>query len=214
MTLNANKVRNTGKKAPILEPANYPGRLVQVIDLGLQPQHPWQGEEKPPAYDLWITYELGTEFLKDEDGNDDPEKPRWVSERFSLYSLQSDRAKSTKRYHALDPNEIHGGDWAELLGEPCLIALVTSKCGRYNNVGATSVPIKGMAVPELVNPTKAFDLSDPDMEVFESLPDFLKEIIKGNLEYQGSQLQSLLEGQPVGSPPEPVEELSPEDVPY
>ena len=41
---------------------------------------------------------------------------------------------------------------------------------------------------------KVFVLDDPDMEVFNSLPDWLQDKIKSNLEYAGSELQEALEG--------------------
>jgi hypothetical protein len=38
-----------------------------------------------------------------------------------------------------------------------------------------------------------FDLDEPDMEVFNALPDWIKDKIKGNLNFQGSPLQAALE---------------------
>lgn len=209
MALNANKIKysGSGKRPEPMEPANYPGRLVQVIDLGLQPQRPYEGQEKKPAYEIMCTYELGTEFLMDEDGNPDETKPRWLSETFAVYPMSSDKAKSTKRYMVLDPQMKHGGDWSKLVGSPCLVAVVNSVSKAngitYNNVGAISPPVKGMTVPELANPekVKVLDLSDPDMDVFNSLPEWLQDKIKSNLEYRGSRLESLMEttSEPEGS---------------
>jgi len=197
MALNASKVAGgAGPKAPALEPENYMARLVQVIDLGVQEQRPYQGKEKPPAREIMLTYELGTEFMPDEEGNDDPTKPRWVSERMPLYNLKADKARSTKRYFALDPKNEHGGDFSALLGTACLVAIVNNeKDGRvYNNVGGVTQPLKGVPVPELVNDAKFFDTDEPDLEVFESLPEWIQELIKGSLEYPGSALQAALEG--------------------
>ena len=53
-----------------IEPGTYPGRLVQLIDFGLQPQRPYMGKDKPPAQEIGLTYELVDEFMKDDDGND------------------------------------------------------------------------------------------------------------------------------------------------
>lgn len=77
-----------------------------------------EGEEKAPKYELYVTYELSDEFLHDEDGEDILDKPRWLSESFSLHNLDADMAKSTKRYLALDPNMEHDGDWAQIAGTP------------------------------------------------------------------------------------------------
>lgn len=219
MGINANNVPRTGgnfKPAEAMEAGNYPCRIVQVIDLGLQPQRAWQGEEKPPAHSLMVTYEFTDEFMKDDDGNDMEDKPRWLSEEFPLRSLESDLAKSTKRYKALDPNCDLGGDWAKLVGTPCMVTVTTSE-GTGKNVGRTFNNIGGVSAmrsrdadrtPDLVNPAKILDLDTPDMEIFNSLPEWLQDKIKGNLEFKGSPLDKALRGDdtPAPSNPEPQQE--------
>lgn len=226
MALKAsNKPRGDRPRAALLDAGNYPARVVQIIDLGLQKQRPFEGKEKAPANEIMVTYELSHEFLEDENGNPDEGKPRWISERFPLYSLASERAKSTMRYLALDPAKAYGGDWSELVGVPCLVAIINnvskSNGETYNNVGGVSLPIKGMVVPELVNPTVLFNLDDPDIEVFNALPNWIQEMITANLEFQGSKLDTALRG---GSPakkpikpkttPKVAEEDLEEDVPF
>lgn len=79
MGLNAKKAAGGSDRVAqeVLEPGVYPARLVQLIDLGVQPQRPFQGKDKPPAQEIMITYEFTDEFLKDEDGNEIEDKPRW-----------------------------------------------------------------------------------------------------------------------------------------
>ncbi len=193
-----------GKQQEPIEAGNYPARLVQVIDLGLQPQRPFKGEEKPPAHCIYTTYELLDEFMKDEDGNDDETKPRWQSEEMPLYNIGADLAKSTKRYKAIDPQLECEGDWGQLLGSPVMVT-ITAKEGTgnhlgkvFNNIGGTAPmrPKDAAKAEELKNPTKMFDLDNPDMEVFNSLPEWLREKIKGNLEFKGSKLDQMLGGAP------------------
>lgn len=199
MAINAREAKGNGPSIEPIDPGAYPGRLVQVIGLGLQAQQ-FEGEEKPPQQEISVTYELSDEFLKDEDGNDDPEKPRFVPETFALYNLAADRAKSTQRYFALDPTEEHGGDWSKLLGTPVLITIV-NKAGTgknkgkvYNNIATVSTmrAKEASKLPALVNPTKFFDFSEPDIDVFMSLPDWMKDKIKKGLEYEGSDLERLV----------------------
>lgn len=201
MAINARNVKNVGggKKHPPLDPGTYPARLVQVIDLGLQPQQPFQGQEKPPANELMLTYEFLDEFLKDEDGEDDPKKPRWYSETMPLHSLEADKAKSTKRYYAIDPNEDHEGDWAKMLGTPCMVTLVHKPRkgdpdNPYVNIAAVSSmrPKEAAKAPVLVNEPKAFDLDTPDLDIFFSLPEWLQKKIKDNLNFDGSELEKAL----------------------
>ncbi|MGJ8839468.1 phage replication initiation protein, NGO0469 family, partial [Salmonella enterica subsp. enterica serovar Kentucky] len=201
---------------------NYPCRIVQVIDLGLQPQRAWEGQEKPPAQSLMVTYEFTDEFMKDDEGNDILDKPRWLSEEFPLRSLDSDLAKSTKRYKALDPNEDHDGDWSALVGMPCMVTVVNTE-GKGKNAGRTFNNIGGVSAmrsrdaertAELVNPPKILDLDEPDMEIFNSLPEWLQDKIKANLEFKGSALDKALSGDTPAPKEEPKDESESNDVPW
>ena len=198
MALNARKVKNnSGPKAPLIDEGAYPSRLQGVVDCGLQPQE-FKGEAKSPKNEIWTTYELSDEFMPDEEGNPNEEKPRWFSEFIPLNNLDSDLARSTKRYYALDPNEEEEGDWAELLERPVIVTIVTK--GEYNNIGGTSAmrPKEAAKLPALVNPSRVFSMDDPDLEVFLTLPNFVQDKIKGGLEFEGSKLDELLKKQGKG----------------
>lgn len=201
MGLNANKAGNGNKnrvEQPQIEADVYPSYLVQLIDLGLQPQKPYQGQEKAPVQEIMLTYELAGCYMVDEDGKELEDKPRWVSETLPFYGLFADKAKSTKRYFAFDPDNSFDGEFAKAIGMPCNVTIVNNagKDGKvYANVGNVA-PIsakKAAQMDKLKNPTKVFDLDAPDMEVFNALPEWLREKIKGNLNFQGSPLQAALE---------------------
>lgn len=200
MALNASKEPTSGgKKSDPIESGNYIGRTVQVLDMGLQTQRPYQGQDKPPAHEVMITYELGTEFLKDDEGKDQTDKPRWISESIPLRNLSQDLAKSSKRAKALDPSNKYKGDFAQMVNLPCTVTVVQNpKKGDpttiYNNIANVTPPMKGFPAPELINPPKVFDLDAPDLEVFGSLPEWVQTKIKENLNFNGSLLQRMLEG--------------------
>lgn len=204
MALNAKKVAGgEGKKfAPQknIEAGVYPGRVVQIIDFGMQPQKPYAGKDKPPAQVVGVTYELVDEFMKTEEGEDILDKPRWVSEQFPLRNLKADGATSTQRIKALDPNDVHDGDLTRSVGQAINITIVNNKKGdiTYDNVASLSPmrPRDAAACPELINPTKVFVLDEPDLEVFNSFPEWIRDKIKGNLNFKGSKLEKLLEGKP------------------
>ena len=215
MAINASKVKTASNRIeqPNLEPGPYPARLVQIIDLGLQPQRPYKGVEKPPAHELMVTYELSDAFMIDKEGNDLEDKPRWVSETFPLNNISADLAKSTKRYVAFDPNISDGGDWSKQIGKPCTVNIINneSKGKVYDNVDSVA-PMRARdaaKLPELVNPSRVFDLDNPDMEVFNSFPDWIKEKITSNLTFSGSLLEGLLKGAPAKDQP-PRAEVSPD----
>lgn len=204
MGLNAKKVAHSGgNKGPAqeaIEPGTYPVRVAQIIDLGLQPQRPYQGQEKPPAYEIMMTYEFLDEFCLDEDGNEDEDKPRWLSETFPFRSLKAEKAKSTQRYYALDPNEDLDGDFTQLIGVAANASIVQN-AGKGKNVGKVYNNVQALSAmrakdaskaPELKNEGKVFTLDEPDVEVFNSLPEWLQDKIKSNLEYSGSALEKAL----------------------
>jgi len=201
MALNAKKIGNGGgNRTPQanIEPGTYPARLVQIIDLGLQAQRPYQGKDKPPAQEIMLTYELVDTFMVDEKGEELTDKPRWISETLPFYGLYADKAKSTQRYNALDPSGDFDGDFAKAIGQPINVTIVNNAVGDkvYDNIATISAmrPRDADKCPELVNPAKLLDLDAPDLDVFNALPEWLREKIKGNLNYKGSPLEQLLGG--------------------
>lgn len=204
----------------------YPGRLVQLIDLGLQAQRPFQGKDKPPAHEIMLTYELVDEFMKDENGDELKDKPRWISETLPFFGLYADKAKSTQRYHAFDPKEDFGGDFSKCIELPVNITIVNNpgKEGKvYDNVAniAAMRPRDAASCPDLVNPSKVFDLENPDVEVFNAFPEWIREKIKSNLNYAGSPLEKALGNAPKEQPKadKPKEEkkappFDDDDTPY
>lgn len=194
-----NSQQSNFKKPDALEPGTYPARIVRVLDMGMQPQRPYKGEEKAPAHEITVTYELSDEFMKDEEGNDLEDKPRWVSETFALNSMKADLAKSTKRMKTVDPENKLDGDWSQTLGLPVLITIVVNTAAngnKYENVANTAaVRAKDVVrMPELKNPALFLDLQEPDLDVFNKLPKWQQEKITSNLEYAGSPLEKLLKG--------------------
>lgn len=216
MALNARKIPNTGNGSNMvaqpLDPGSYPARVAQIISLGLQKQRPYKGEEKQPRHELYITYELLDEFMEDKEGNILEDKPRWISETIPLHSLDADLAKSTKRYLALDPKMVHDGDWAQIAETPCNVVLTQKKSQQgdrvYNNVADVSSmrPKEADKAPDLKNPPKVFDIDEPDAVIFWSLPTWLQDKMKENLDYGGSALEKLVEAGKVDSSKEDKEE--------
>lgn len=229
MAINASKTKNaTGGGAPIdpIAPGTYPARLVGVIDLGLQAQRPFQGNEKAPAYEILTIYELVDEFLKDEEGNDIKDKPRWINENFPLYSLESEKARSTKRYLALDPTKAKEGNWGDLLETPCMVTVINNP-GKGANLGKTYSNISNVAAmrakevegcPPLVNEVLVFDTDEPDMEVWTRIPKWIRDKISSGLEFEGSKLAALVEEVPVPTDEDAEDQSTSEEledeVPY
>ena len=219
MTLKTSKLEGSGKNenAPTLEPGSYPARLVQVIDLGVHPQPDFQGDAKPPKPMIMLTYELVDQFMQDEEGNDIKDRPRWISEQLPLFPLYSERAKYTKRYAVMDVNGTHSGDFAALLNSPVLVNIVNNPNKKdptkvWENVGNVTLmrASEVKKLPPLVNEPKAFDMDEPDLEVFNSLPDWIKDKITNSLEFGSSELNEALGGEPATM----VDELLDDEIPF
>lgn len=221
MALNSSTIK--GSNAPRtpqadIEPGVYPSRIVQIIDLGLQTQRPYQGKEKNPANEILLTYELVDCFMVDKDGVEQLDKPRWVSETLPLYNIEfADKAKCTQRYKAADPNNVFGGDFSRIADIPVNISLVQNKQGEkvYTNVAALAAmrPKDAEKCPPLQNPVKLFDLDAPNMEVYKALPDWIQEKLQKNLNFNGSKLQKLLGAAPVIAEAAPApQEVLPEET--
>ncbi|MGL5324959.1 MAG: phage replication initiation protein, NGO0469 family [Aeromonas sp.] len=228
MALQAKRVKFTGGKpklqSPLLDADNYPARLVQVIDRGLQKNF---FDAEKVNHEVMLTYELDGVFCLDENGNDVLDKPRWFSETINMIELPEGmdlleiyndqfrgKAKMVTRSRAFDPKGVKEFDFSEMLDSPCAVTIIQKKKKdgeMKNEVGNVTAPMRGMQVAPLVNKPKLFALDNPDMEVFGSLPQWLQDDIKNNLEFKGSKLEALLNGKP--TPKEPVAKLPDEPVP-
>lgn len=163
-------------------------RCYRIIDLGTQKTE-WQGKEKW-ARKVLIQWEL---YGEDEEGNKlvtDECKPLSVSKRYTLSlgenaALRADLRAWRGRDFTLE--ELSGFDINAVLGAPCMLNITHDVKGdkTYTNVaGITPVP-KAMrdSVPAGVNKPVIFDLSAPDMELFATFSDRLKENIEASKEW-------------------------------
>lgn len=208
MALKPNRVKMANKgglKSPVLESDNYPARLVQVIDLGQQ-QNFFDPEKV--NHEVMLTYELTTEFCLDDKDEPVEDKPRWLSENINMIDLPigmtvndiyndqyRGKSKMVLRSRAFDPKGTLEFDFSQMLGKPCAVTVVQKKKkdgDLRNDVGGLTPPMKGLTIDELVNEPKFFSLDEPDLEIFFSLPQWLQDKIKGNLNYGGSVLEEAI----------------------
>lgn len=223
MPLNAKQIKSTGKarvQQDEMAEGTYMCRVAQVIDTGVRPREKWDAStnsyvvdnDKAPCQTLMVTYEFTTEFVKDADGVDQEDKPRWLSESLNLFSLEVDLATSTKRYKAIDPTMAADGDWTKLIGAPCMVTLTHKKNGKAKISSVTPMP-KGIPVTGLKNEGKVFLIDEPDMEIYGSLPEWLQGKVTESLNFKGSALEMALgnEGAPQEAPQEKPEEPAPQE---
>lgn len=171
-----------------VEPGLYVARCYSMIEIGTIEQD-YLGEKKS-IHQVNITWELPTEMevFKEEKG---PE-PYVVSKTYTLSmhekanlrkDLESWRGKGyteaeTKRF-----------DITKLIGQPCMINIIhepskTDSSKKYVRVASISPLMKGQECPPQINPTKLLSFEDFNWELFETLPDWIKDKIKSSEEYQ------------------------------
>lgn len=204
------------------------GRAVLIIDLGTQhntdiktrkPQYhvldaegKWAKDgndflyttEDTGAPDLspkvYINFELPTKRI-DVDGES---KPRWIGKEYTLSGGQN----------ALLPKVLAAAgveDLPSLLDKPVMISVgVTS--GGNDKITAVSPPMDGMEVGLLENTPVVFDFDEPDMEQWDKIPNWLQNKIKEAVNYEGSDLQKLVESAIPQEQPH-MEDFD-DDVPY
>lgn len=152
------------------------GLLVRVIDLGVQAQRPFKGEERPDVPQIQLVFELPHELVGD--------KPAFVSKTVK----RSAHPKSTlfKIVAAL----LGGGSAVEkslekgipldkVLGKGAQIQ-VSHFDVEGNTIAfvASVLPLtKGMTVPSPVSELLVFDLASPSKDVLAKLPEITREKI-------------------------------------
>ena len=169
---------------------NHLARCYRIIDLGTQ-KTTWKGVEKAMKK-VMITWELHGE---DEQGGPlmtDDGKPLIISKRFtpSLGPKATLRAFLVSwRGKQFTDDELLGFKLENIIDKWCMISIShETKDGKtfanVSSVSAVPLALKKAGLPDGVNPALMFDIDDPDMEVYESLTDYLKELIAKSPEWQ------------------------------
>ena len=190
------KASGSSSFAPV-PPGMHLARCYRIIDLGTQ-QTEFKGVIKhlPKVMFQWEVHG------EDENGNPtvtNKNEPMSISKNYTL-SL-GDKAALRKdletwRAKSFAPEELRGFDLKTVLGAWCMLSVVetTGNDGkRYTNVGAIMpVPtnVKKSGLPEPHNKSGIFTIENPDMTLFETFSDYLKEKIKSAPEWVDSGTSS------------------------
>lgn len=198
------------KSSPVydLVPAgNHVARVYRVIHIGTIPEM-YMGEEKM-MNKVMIGFELLNEkkVFKQEKG----EEPYVISAEYTL-SMNS-KANLRKLIEGmygvnLRDDEAEAFDALSIVGSACLLNVVhkTSASGNVYALvkGASPLP-RGMVSPAAYNPVQTLDYDDWSKEVFNNLPQFLKDKVTQSLEYKTKFF---------GGIDYPKDDVNPEDIPF
>lgn len=180
MSLKVNK----GTDFKQVEPGTHPGRCFKIIDLGTQ-HSTYEGHEQVKKQVL-INWELPTELIPDGEFKGQP----YAVGRFYTASLneKSNLRKDLEAWRgkAFTDEELDGFHLGKLLGQTCMLSVTHNTKGKAQVVGVMKL-MKGVKVPDAVNSPVMFDISEWNEEIFESLSDGIKDMIRKSDEYKERQ---------------------------
>lgn len=185
---------------------NHPARIAWVIDLGEQHVTNWFPKAKASLPMYYVLDENG-KTVKGDDGfakktTEKTDMPVYMPQVFIQFEFPTQRIDigggSRPRWQSKEYNVTGSGALAKLveslvpgsdsirdiLGEACFVQ-VGSTSGGNAKIASVTPPVQGIEIAQLENPMKLFDMDAPDIEVFNSLPNFLQERIKSAKNYSG-----------------------------
>lgn len=173
---------SSGTDYPLTPEGVYTARCFKIIDLGTQWVE-WMGDKKQQRKVL-ITWELLDKTIKMEDGKPWAATKKYTNSLDERGRLRPDlEAWRGKKFTEAELDEF---DLMKVLGAYCTIQIVHDETGKYANVNSI-MSYKGDK-PEPVNPDMAFDIDDPDLQIFNTFSDRMKEQIEAAQEWQAKQI--------------------------
>lgn len=184
MSINAT---NNYVQRELIPSGNYIARCYQMIEIGTV-QEMIMGAPKT-LKKVRIGWELPeeTRVFNSEKG----EQPFVISQEFTL-SLheKSNLRKMLASWRGKDFTEEEAKcfDITKLIGIPCMLNVIhkpskTDPTRIYEQIGSVSPLPKSVKCPPQVNKTLRLEYDSFSLEIFESLPDFIKDKMRGSIEY-------------------------------
>lgn len=164
----------------------FPARCIQIIHIGTIPVE-WKGETKM-LDKIRLTFEFPTKKKEFKEG--EGEKPYVLSYdctySFGTKSKLRPLLETWRGKAFSNDDEAWDFDISKVLGRECLATVVHTEKGEntYANITTVTQVPEGMTVPEQINPSKLLDYDNFDQQLFDTLPDFLKEKIVSSEQYQ------------------------------
>jgi hypothetical protein len=202
MSLTVSAKQGSNKEYELAPAGNHLAICFQMIDLG---------EQYNAKYDSWqhkvqIGWELPNELMADG-------RPFMVSSRYTM-SLNEKailrRDLESWRGRPFTPEEEAGFDLKNVVGKPCMVNVVHNPVGdrTYANIKSVAAIPKGMTIPDQINDSVIFEIdqTNPDLEMYYSLPEFLQKTISESRTWQtldGSS-QALDTSAPSGEPEDDI----------
>lgn len=179
MSLIVNQKATTNIE-PVSE-GTHLGVCYMLVDLGLQFNETFKNSSRK----VLIGWELPDEKITLEDG----EHNRVISKRYTASLNESANLRQDLeawRGRAFTDKELEAFDLRNIVGTSCLINVVHRESGgkKYANVQNIMALPKGMEKGKPSETPVIFDLDKDPVQAVETLPDWIKEIVKKSETYQ------------------------------
>lgn len=177
--------KNEGGNFELTPAGTYMARCYRFIDLGSHEQE-FQGESKGLKRLVMIGFEIAGETMTDG-------RPFSIHKRYTWSTHEkSNMRKDLESWRGAKFNDNDFGpggfDVKNLLNVPCTLTVVHSENDgkQYANIAGIGKAMKGMVVPDLINPIVYISLEQDlfEPEAFNGLSDKLKEFIQGTPEWK------------------------------
>ena len=193
MALIARESGGGGTFTPV-PPGMYLARCYRIVDLGTQKSE-YLGQIKNLPK-VMLQFEVHSE---DADGNPlvtDKGEPMSISKNFTASLAEKAVLRQELenwRSRAFTADELNGFQLKNVLGAWAMLSVVKevgNDGNEYTNISSinpVSSQIKKAGLPEPHNELKIFDLENPDMTMFDTFGNKLKEKIQGTPEWKDRQ---------------------------
>lgn len=195
MAINATSTSNTPRE--LIPAGNYIARCYKMIEIGTVPTE-YLGVEKM-THKVRFGWELPLELkvFKPENG----EQPLVIDKEYTLsLADKSNLRRDLKSWRGKDftPAEAELFDVTKLLGVPCMLNIIHIAGKKdptkfYEAISSISPMPKGIFCTNQINETFVFDFENFDKAKFDSLPQFIREMIVTSNEYKSLHGEAIKE---------------------
>lgn len=174
-------------KFEILPMGTYVARCFKIIDLGTQTTE-WQGEKKLQRKVL-ISWEVLDDDHKMQDG-----RPFAVTKKYTASLHENARLREDLeawRGKPFTPGELANFLLTDVMGAYCMMQIVHNESQDGNTYANMNSIMSTKEKPTPINPNAEFDVDAPDMELFDTFSDKLKDQIQQSLEWKAREAKAI-----------------------
>ena len=192
MSLVAKDSGGEGNFTPV-PPGMHLARCYRIVDLGTQKSE-FQGQIKY-LQKVMLQFEVHGEDEKGKALVTSKGDPLSISKNYTLSLAEKATLRKdlqTWRGVAFTPDQLRGFELKNILGQWAMLSVakdVGNNGKEYTNIMSVNpvpVAIKRAGLPEGINKTAMFTIMNPDMDLFETFSNNLKEKIKASPEWESN----------------------------